>query len=467
MSAHSLQSATCSANLAPSLNHSLESDAFQVAIAVAERLRDPERVKSVATARSNINPSFGSHPWDETSLSHGYPGVALLFAELHALNPGAGWDRVAHEYLTAAAKALSTYSGAPPSLFSGLGAVAFAALASSCGRTRYTKLLDQLDLRIIESVSEILAHEEVRQREQSGAVLTTYDAIVGLSGTGRYLLHSLPYQQEEGPLRKALLSILNYLVELAQPIKISGLEVPGWYVSAQNQILESDRKLYPNGNFNCGLAHGIPGPLALLSLTALRGLRVAGQEAAIRNIVDWLLRWEQTDEYGTYWPDRVSWEDEAAGTSTQTFFRREAWCYGTPGVARPLWLAGMALGDQEPCDGALRGMNAVFRRPQTTWNIDGPTFCHGRAGLLQITNRFAQDTGNPTLVGSARELAQGLIKQFDPDSPFGYRDLLPAQNGPIGLDTAGLLEGAGGVALALLSAVDDRVKIWDKAFLIA
>lgn len=433
---------------------------------VAERLRDPEKVLSVATSPTNKNPVFGLHPWDEVSLSHGYPGVVLLFAELHLLDPDGGWDRVAHEHLTRAGAAFRVRGSGIPSLFSGAGAVAFAALSASNGRRRYGNLLNQLDLLIVEQVAEVLKAERERRADGVGAMVTVYDAIVGLSGTGRYLLHALPHSHDRPRMRETLAAVLDYLVDLSKPIEVDGRPVPGWYVSGEDQVMESDKTSYPLGNFNCGMAHGIAGPLALLSLASLHGVAVPGQAQALRRMSEWLLRWRQVDEHGAYWPDRVRLEDEIEGAPTGPYLHREAWCYGTPGVARALWLAGRALRDTALCDTALQAMNAVFRRPEAERDVDGPNFCHGRAGLLRITHRFALETGRPQLVCRVEELTRQLLDKFDTGHPFGFQDVVPSREGPLGLNTAGLLEGAAGAALALMAVADDRANTWDTAFLI-
>ncbi|WP_277752743.1 lanthionine synthetase LanC family protein [Streptomyces sp. L2] len=83
---------------------------------------------------------------------------------------------------------------------------------------------------------------------------------------------------------------------------------------------------------------------------------------------------------------------------------RSAWCYGAPGVAHALWLAGTALGDHDLHDVATEAMAAVLRRPAHMRFIDSPTFCHGVAGLLQIVLRFAHATRLPFLHDAADHL---------------------------------------------------------------
>jgi lantibiotic modifying enzyme len=96
--------------------------------------------------------------------------------------------------------------------------------------------------------------------------------------------------------------------------------------------------------------------------------------------------------------------------------------------------------------------------------VDAPTFCHGQAGLLQITLRMANETGSERLVSSASGLAVELVDRFEPDSTLGYRDLDPDGRS---IDCPGLLIGAAGISLVLLAAASDVVPDWDRVFLLA
>src|SRR5207253_2631831 len=118
----------------------------------------------------------------------------------------------------------------------------------------------------------------------------------------------------------------------------------------------------------------------------IHGLGVAGGQDAIDRIAGWLTEQRLEDEWGITWPDVAPLGDEKPAPA------RSAWCYGAPGVARALWLAGEALGERSHRELAVEAMAAVYRRPMATRRIDSPTFCHGVAGLLQITLRFLQDT---------------------------------------------------------------------------
>jgi hypothetical protein len=109
-------------------------------------------------------------------------------------------------------------------------------------------------------------------------------------------------------------------------------------------------------------------------------------------------------------------------------------------------------------------MEAVYRRPVAARCIDSPTFCHGMAGLLQVTSRFANDTRLPVFAKAAADLTECLLSAYEPDSLLGFRNWEP---GGTRVDHAGLLDGAPGVLLALLAAATDVEPAWDRAFLLA
>jgi hypothetical protein len=226
-------------------------------------------------------------------------------------------------------------------------------------------------------------------------------------------------------------------------------------------------RLYPNGNLNCGLAHGIPGPLGLMALALRSGVEVNGLKESIDRIANWLSQNRVDDAWGVNWPTAVPLAPEggsAAGYPPPAAPSRSAWCYGGPGVARALWLAGEALDNPGYRELAVEAMKAVYLRPVWWRRIDSPTFCHGVAGLLQTTLRFANDTGSPPFAEAAETLTEQLLSLYDPDSLLGYRSLEP---GGQGVDQPALLDGAPGVVLVLLAAATDADPTWDKLFLLS
>jgi hypothetical protein len=278
-----------------------------------------------------------------------------------------------------------------------------------------------------------------------------YDLISGLAGVGSYLLT----RQDDPAAQDALREVIVSLVALAG--NEAGL--PHWH-SPPAMLDEYMLQSYPNGNLNCGLAHGIPGPLAVLTLAYRADVGVPGLPEAIDRIAAWLAGHHLEDAWGVNWPTGVPLDapDSAAGPS------RSAWCYGGPGVARALWLAGTALDHPGYQALGVSAMEAIYRRPLLERRIDSPTFCHGVAGLLQITLRFAHDTGLPQFREAAQALTTQLLELEEPGTLLGYRSI---EKEGRRVDQPGLLDGAPGVAMVLLAAATGVEPAWDRLFLLS
>jgi hypothetical protein len=298
-----------------------------------------------------------------------------------------------------------------------------------------------------------------------GIAVGDFDVISGLAGVGAYLLCR---RDEPGPAT-ALAALLRALVDLTR----EDAGRPRWFTPPHLIVDQTMRRQCPNGNLNCGLAHGIPGPLSLLALARIMGVRVAGMEGAIDRIAGWLAEHRLDDAWGVNWPTVVplaattepSVPSRVGQAAADAFSpSRTAWCYGSPGIARALWLAGEALDDSVYRDLAVAAMEAVYRMPLAVRRIDSPTFCHGVAGLLQITLRFTNDTGLAIFIEAARTLTTQLLSLHEPETLLGYRHI---EAGGRRIDQPGLLDGAPGVALVLLAAATDAVPTWDRLFLLS
>lgn len=445
-----------------SIKRGLREKSLDICLQIANKIKDPNKVRQVVLSPENVSSFKKVHPWSDLSLSHGFPGTVILFAELDRNRPNEGWDVVVHHYLLAMKEALEGKGYSDLSLFGGLSGVAFAVMVASRNGERYQAFLTKVNEILVERYKQLVEGSRQYRLKKEGTAAQWYDVIVGISGGGRYFLSNS--NQEEA--RETLKIILTELIETTIPIEIQGHQVPGWFISRSVQFLEKDRQLYPNGNFNLGLAHGIPGPLSLLSLSLLKGVKVKGQEEAMQLIIEWILRWKQEDEFGPYWYDRISFEEEVGLVESFPHRRREAWCYGTPGVARSLYLAGKALNDTSLKKLANDAFKAVHARPEKLKDLNSPTFCHGMAGLLQMTWVMARDTGDQKYQDELEKWLDRLHQRFDSSLPFGYQDLEPTTVGYRGLNKAGLLEGVSGIALTLLTVGSLGERAWDQAFLI-
>ncbi|MDI3388693.1 lanthionine synthetase C family protein [Streptomyces sp. B-S-A8] len=432
---------------------------------VAERLADPERVAAVASRDDNRDPIYGAVMWGPLTLANGLPGTALLYGELARADEA--WRPLAHRHLAAAGRAMN--SAPSRGLFSGPAALLAAAQTSAGPEGHYASLRRRLAAWVAEEQTERLrAFEERAATGAQGVDWAAYDLINGLSGTTRLLLDSAADPAESGPeVEAALTASLRHLVRLTEPVRIGGHDVPGWWVPVELQISERDGRDYPRGDLNLGMAHGIAGPLTVLCVAHRAGRTEPGTADAVRRIADWLLGWTLQDEAGPYWPARVPWEAEVAAERPRELFTRTAWCYGTPGVAAALHRAGQTLDRADWRSAAVEGLRAALRRDESKWAIEGATVCHGFAGLLRIVSRIAEAADDAELRGGCARLTDKVLQCADEQAPFGFRHLMrfpAAARSPVphrAVDTAGMLEGAAGVALSLLPVLDEPLP-WDR-----
>ena len=426
--------------------------ALEVAREVAERLRARERLLAANRAAAEQTHYPKTVYWEPLGVAQGDAGLALTCSYLDACFPGEGWDDTGHAYLTCAVEAAQGGADPPLGLFAGLAGLAFAARSLSRDGTRYRRLLETLDRTLCARVLEPAAGLAGRH----GLAVSEFDLISGLSGVGGYLLT----QGGDPPGDIALAAVLESMVALTE--ETDG--VPHWYTPAHLMPDETMLEHYPQGNLNCGLAHGIPGPLAFMALALAAGLDVDGLREAVARTADWLARHRSADRFGLNWPTVVPHVPGAAARPELLDSSRAAWCYGAPGVARALWLAGRALRDEELCRLAVEGMAAVYRRPVPERRIDSPTFCHGVAGLLQVTLRFAHDTRLALFADAATALCEQLLALHEPDRALGFCAIEPGGNR---VDQPGLLDGAPGVVLVLLAASTSVEPTWDRLFLLS
>ncbi|MGW3347186.1 lanthionine synthetase C family protein [Nonomuraea rubra] len=476
-----------------------------VAEIVAGRCADPVRLAEAVSAGARQSRYASLLLWREAGLAMGRAGIAVLCAEMDRRRPGRGWDRAGHEHLAAAAASATPYD---LSLFSGLSGLGLAAILLAAGRPRYRRLLATVDATLapaVEAASSKLA-------TANGCAASDFDLVSGLTGMGTYLLARHQLTGDPALLSLALSGLVPLLASEDRPRR--------WHTPA-DLATGSLRETYPRGHHNCGLAHGAPGPMALLSLALLEGVEVPGARAAIEATATWLTTHRSGTATDPDWPDAIpldapdpaltgpslaepaptrpaltglasagpsptghasgaltpcrlastgspsigspssgvassgvasspvgSTARAAVGRATaESAPGRAAWCYGAPGVARSLWLAGTALDRPDWRELAARTIRAVAARPPEAWWLSTPAFCHGRAGLLQVLRRFAADLADPALAATAETLAADLAAEYDPDSVLGLRSVEP--EGTL-VDHPGLLDGAPGVALALL-----------------
>jgi hypothetical protein len=358
--------------------------------------------------------------WGE-SLSAGAAGIALLHIEQARTGTGT-WSTV-QQWASAMTRSPVTANPDACGLYRGAPAVAFTLHAA--GQPAYATALARLD----DHIATLTRHRLVRANERLDRghlpALREFDLISGLTGIAVQLLH----RHGGGDL---LRDVLTYLVRLTEPLPVDGKPLPGWWCADAPGGHPSYR--WPGGHGNLGTAHGIAGPLALLSTAMRRCITVPGQADAIGRISAWLDQWRSGTGARAWWPETISLAEQRAGTVRQPGPARPSWCYGTPGLARAQQLAALALDDPHRQRRAERALaECIADEAQLSQLVDA-SLCHGWAGLLQTTWRAAADAGSDSELANCLPHLHARLEQHV------NRHGLPSDDG--------LLEGAAGVRLA-------------------
>jgi lantibiotic modifying enzyme len=368
------------------------------------------------------------------SVGRGSAGAAIFFAEL-AAESGAERDReTALAFLdTALEQAAEEQPNAL--LYSGTVGVGWA--------------LAYLERSLIDGDDEPNDVDDLVARSLT-ATWPSPDLIRGVTGVGVYLMERLP--------RAHVRRLLDLVVVRLARMSETWADGTTWYVPVE--VMAPDRAaLYPDGYYDVGMAHGQAGMVTLLA--ALTAAGVGSARPLLESATKWLRARRLPEGHG---PGRYPLiigrgEHEPKGG-------RLAWCYGDAGVAIALLAAGRALGDETLLDDAREVALDAAGRTADTAVTDVP-LCHGSAGLMHVFHRLAQGLGDEALYAAARRWAQAALDgRRDGEPVAGYGSVRPGVEMERAYEpSAGLLEGATGVGLALLAATSDREAAWDSLLL--
>ena len=397
----------------------------------AENHADHHKIDELINSEENIVIIDGTKysNWHPLALSHGFPSLCLLFGELSSLFPKESWEEYGHNYLQQIVLSIKTYGIKNPSMFSGISGILLGIDGLDPDHLKYPKLKGNLKKVLLGSVEEklnLLADKEVE--------MTDYDIIEGLSGTSLYLL-----TQDDDESLHWLTRILNYLVSLTD----ERFGYPNFHISSRNQFTEEEAKLYPDGNFNLGMAHGIAGILLVLSKSMLKGITVPGQAIAIEYIVDFLIKNSIVKNQKIIWPAMLTLENYLTNTKTDVVENRDAWCYGTPGVAVALLYAGKALEREDIIDFSSQSIRSIYSKEEGLFSA---TICHGYSGLLNTLLTFKKELGTSDFDEYIKVVKEEILRFYDEKNHFGFTSIEFGKS----VTDIGLLGGSSGVLLTLL-----------------
>lgn len=375
------------------------------------------------------------------SLAGGAAGIAVLYAYLGQAGLGRRYELASRRVLKQAGDALGSVTMSP-SLYGGFAGVAWAAA--------------HLEGRFSDSngrVSTEEVDEALRGYLNRGGWRRDYDLVNGLVGFGVYALERLP-----DPTATACLEgVIDRLGETAE----RGAQDTTWHTGPE-LLPAQQREQCPRGYYNLGLAHGVPGVIAMLGAAYAAGVKRRKARRLLEGAVTWLLRQKRKNKRGSLFPAWV-----APGGQSESC--RSAWCYGDPGVAAALFCAARSVGEAEWELEALEIARRAATRPLEEAGVVDAGFCHGAAGLGHVFNRLYQATGDATLRRAALFWFERTLAMRRPGHGVGGFQALTARDDGTKYwdDDPGLLTGAAGIALALLAAATSIEPAWDRMLLVS
>jgi lantibiotic biosynthesis protein len=440
----------------PIIDGALQAQAFETIESIAAAIQkianlavaDPKRQSWKAKKKSKRGSAVSrvkavTREQANPSLANGSAGLAILFAYLDRVRCGYRDKETAVYFLDQAMDAASE-GPIDSSLYGGVTGIAWA-IAHLRGS------LFEANNDVTEAVDEPLQEALSRSPWQGD-----YDLIGGLVGIGVYILEELP----SSSAFECLVHLVDRLNELARPTP-DGIT---WFTSP-DLLPPWQRELCPNGYYNLGVAHGVPGVIAFLAQAYALDERKVRDVKKVRTkvrpllegAVAWLMAQESSSNGDSFFPNWIG--PGIAPTSS-----RVAWCYGELGIAAALLIAGNCLSNANWKREAVRLARRAAARPFDQSGVTDCGLCHGTAGVSHLFNRMFQASHEPRFKNAAREWLERTLDMRHPEvGVAGYA----AFRADHWRNEIGILEGAAGIALALLAAVTPIEPSWDRILLMS
>jgi lantibiotic biosynthesis protein len=280
-----------------------------------------------------------------------------------------------------------------------------------------------------------------------------YDLIAGLAGFGVYALERVP--------RRSAVACIEAIVDCLDRSAVHLGDGIAWFTSP-DLLPPRNRRQSPDGYYNLGVAHGVPGIIGLLADACRLGIRAETARPLLEGAVRWILSHRLSSRTGARYPAFV-----APGVEPEP--SRLAWCYGDPGVAATLLYAARRLGrddwERAALDIAAHAARAV---PEEAGARDAG-LCHGALGLAHIYNRIYQATGDELFAGAARLWYRFGLDMRQPEGGIGGFEAwhLGPDMQTASMPDPGFLTGSAGIGLALLAGFTSVEPRWDRLLMTA
>jgi len=398
-------------------------------------ITDPQRRAAISAVISEIVEAVEAwrrdHASDATPDDHADYATLRIYTATDDAVPDPGDE--AGQALAASVSAITQRQ--EPGLYGGAARVAFAVGHLSAG--------DDADTAY-EMIERSLASYLERPT-------SNYDLISGIVGIAVPVLQRIADGRPAPSSEPLARTILSQLEQLSRPMP-TGIAwqtppelLPAW-----------QRQIAPQGYINLGMAHGVPGIIAILARYIAAGVEVGRARTLLEGAVSYMRSVAQPT-VGSRYP---AWLPARAEAST-----RVAWCYGDLGVAVAIMAAATATGRDDWRGFALELAHGMAARSHESSMALDAGLCHGAAGNAHLFNRMAQTTGDPELAQAAHTWFDRALAMRRSEPVAGFPRAAPTDGVVHWEPAVDLLTGATGVALALHAAISPIEPAWDQLLL--
>lgn len=263
-----------------------------------------------------------------------------------------------------------------------------------------------------------------------------------MHGALGYAMNLIERSTYEPALRKELEKVLDIMDQ--QAIRNSG-------------IYWKDPAIEDKVSVNFGLSHGLPSMLVLFGKLYERNIAPQKSLELAEGIIQFLQEhYDPSNQFG--FPSTMEFGDPRKGS-------RLAWCYGDLGVSFGIGLAGQMFDRPKWIEWGreIATHTLTIRLPEETLIVDGG-LCHGYAGVAHVYKRLFDFYGEESFHQASTFWMQELLQFIEAQGGLLNFQELRGEAGWFRCD--GLLGGATGAALAMLSYINPKPPKWDGCLLL-
>lgn len=428
------------------------------------KILDPLNIKSIINkdffALNNTSNSSSKFYNPLTlDLGSGIPGLLYLANELEKVYKIEKKATHIDSFIELLLNLLKKQTFYDVSLFGGLSGINMALI--SLKRSDLTSVIHQINSLIYQLLDQFI--DECEKDSYIGIRSMEFDWMYGFAGILNYLCFIVDSDLQSQFATDYIKKIQNFLInKFSSDIKLDNTYIHPWYVSKENQMISSDKKAFPFGNYNPSLSHGVAGFLQSLvkSESVSPSNKVNILEKKLYNFII-----ENCININSYpqWPLMIPLDDKFKVIKLTTLTRYDSWCYGTPGILYALNEYATTKKKRNLIDFCKKNFEFLNKDINNIMGLTSPIICHGYSGLLMILKKYEEKNQGFGPVNS--DIEEKILTYYNSNLEVGFFDKRYSNNTYLKIPDIGILSGTSGILLSLIYNRYGDNSYWTRIFL--